>query len=242
MSLPVSPVEAVLAAFIVMGGATLQGTIGFGMSLVTAAMLALVDPDFVPVPLLANAVLLNLMITGSERQHLAVKTAFWPIVGRSLGAVFTVYLLTTLPQEHMELFFGSLVLLAVILIKSGWHIRETRRNLLIAGTLSGIMGTAVAIGAPPLALALDQSDAARFRSTIAGICLVGAFISFVCLALGGVVTERKLLMAVLVMPGMLLGFVISRRTRRLVDGQRLRPFIIFIAGAASIVLIIKGFV
>jgi hypothetical protein len=240
MILPVSSTEAALAILIIIGGAALQGTIGFGMSLVTAAMLAIVDPDFVPVPLLVNAVLLNLMVTGSERQFFAVRSAIWPIIGRAIGAILTVILLAKLPKEHMQVFFGAMVLLAVILIKSGWHIKENSRNLLAAGTLSGIMGTAVAIGAPPLALALDQRDPARFRSTISGICLVGAFISFVALAIGGAVTPRKLMMALILFPGMLVGFAISRCTRRFVDGERLRPLTILIAGAASVVLIVLG--
>lgn len=240
MTLPVSPTEAVLAMLIIVGGATLQGTIGFGMSLVSAAMLAIVDPDFVPVPLLVNAVLLNIMVTGSERHSFATRTALWPIIGRAIGAAITVYLLAKLPKEHMQVFFGVMVLLAVLLIKSGWRIKETSPNLLAAGTLSGIMGTAVAIGAPPLALALDQRDPARFRSTISGICLVGAFISLVTLAIGGAVSERKLTMALILLPGMLAGFTISRRTKRFIDGERLRPFIIFIAGTAAIVLIILG--
>jgi uncharacterized protein len=240
MTLPVSTTEAILAMLIIIGGASLQGTIGFGMSLVTAAMLAMVDPDFVPVPLLVNAVLLNIMVTGSERESFAARTALWPIIGRAIGAILTVILLAKLPKEHMQVFFGVMVLLAVILIKSGWHIKETSPNLLAAGTLSGVMGTAVAIGAPPLALALDQRDPARFRSTIAGICLAGSFISFVALAVGGAVTARKLLMALILLPGMLVGFAISRRTKRFVDGDALRPFIIFIAGASAIVLIFLG--
>jgi uncharacterized membrane protein YfcA len=240
MHLPVTTTEAVLAMLIIIGGATLQGTIGFGMSLVTVAMLAMVDADFVPVPLLVNAVLLNIMVTGSERESFSPRTALWPIVGRLIGAVLTVILLTKLPKDQMQIFFGVMVLLAVLLIKSGWHIPENPRNLLAAGTLSGVMGTAVAIGAPPLALALDQRDPARFRSTISGICLVGAFISFVCLAVGGAVTTRKLMMALILLPGMLVGFAISRRAKRFVSADRLRPAIILIAGVSSIVLIILG--
>lgn len=240
MTLPVTPTEAVLATLIIMCGATLQGTIGFGMSLVTAAALAMVDPDFVPIPLLANAVILNSMITGSERKSFCKRTALWPIIGRALGAILTAKLLVEMPKQHMELFFGCLVLLAVILIKSGWHIKQTGPNLFAAGTLSGVMGTGVAIGAPPLALALDQSDSARFRSTISGICLAGSFLSFASLAAFGAVDQRKLMMALLVMPGMFAGFAISRRTRGLVDGQRLRPVIILIAGASAIILISKG--
>ena len=69
-------------------GAWVQGTIGFGVALVAAPLLVLVDPGLVPGPLLAAAVPLNLLVWYREREAVESGGLRWPILSRA-SPVFT---------------------------------------------------------------------------------------------------------------------------------------------------------
>ncbi|HRB01896.1 MAG TPA: hypothetical protein PLP26_00940, partial [Ilumatobacteraceae bacterium] len=63
-------IDFVLACVIVVVGACVQGSLGFGLGLIGAPVLALLDPDLVPVPLLMLALLLTIAVSFRERAML----------------------------------------------------------------------------------------------------------------------------------------------------------------------------
>lgn len=81
MEFPFDFLSIVLAFVIALSGSVLQGSVGFGLGLVGVPLLVLIDPVFVPGPLLLAAFLLNLMI--SRREHAAIdfKGVKWAIPG-----------------------------------------------------------------------------------------------------------------------------------------------------------------
>ena len=57
---------AVLAALVIAAGTALQATVGFGLALVAAPVLVLIDPVFVPGPVIASALVLTLRMVWRE--------------------------------------------------------------------------------------------------------------------------------------------------------------------------------
>ena len=79
------------------------------------------------------------------------------------------------------------MLVGVVLTSVGWIPAPRRRNVVLAGATSGLLGTATAIGGPPMALVWQRNSGARLRGTMSGFFLVGSVMSLVVLAVTGAV-------------------------------------------------------
>ena len=89
-----TPLELVGAATIVMVGATLQGSVGFGLGMLAAPLLLLIDPMFVPAPLLTAALALTLLVAKRERRAIDFRGIGWVLLGRLPGAFLGAFVLS----------------------------------------------------------------------------------------------------------------------------------------------------
>ena len=136
MQFPFDFLGIILAFGIAVSGALLQGSVGFGLGLVGVPLLVLIDPVFVPGPLLLAAFILNLLISLREQSAIDFGGVKWAIPGRVLGAIFGALMLSFIPKDHLSLLFGMMVLLAIGITLAGLDFPPTSRNVLVAGTLS----------------------------------------------------------------------------------------------------------
>jgi uncharacterized membrane protein YfcA len=215
---PLTLTQIALAAGAVTVGATLQGSIGFGLGLVAAPLLVLIDPRFIPAPLLLASVVLTVLLTHREWRSVQFRDLGWAIGGRMVGIAAAI---------------------AALLLISGLHLPPTPRTLLGAGMLSGFSGTAVSIGGPPMALVLQRESGARLRGTLSAFFVVGISMSLVGLRIAGRLGRTELLLSLALLPGILLGYLISRHTARLLDRGYTRSAVLAVSGAAGVVVIIK---
>ncbi len=74
-------------------GATLQGSVGFGLGFVAVPLLAVADPRYLPGPLLLAALVLTILLSWREHESIQVKGMTWVLVGRLVGALIGVRLL-----------------------------------------------------------------------------------------------------------------------------------------------------
>ena len=215
MEFPLSVVDSILACGIVVIGATLQGSIGFGMGPFAVPLLLLIDPVFIPGPLLAAAVIITFLIYRRE-QH-AVKTieVKWAIAGRLVGTVLGAVFLRFFPQNHLTLFFGMMVILSLVFFAGGFHVPITTRNLFSAGSLSGFMGITSSIGGAPMALLYHKEEGPRLRGTLSGVFVIGTIIAITSLVIIGRFGLRELLSALVLYPGVLIGFYLKNTRSRI---------------------------
>ena len=89
-------VFAVLAATFFVAAA-LQGSIGFGLGLVAAPVIALVDPALLPALVIMLATLVTLLVVVRERADLDVRGAGWALSGRIPGSVLGAWLVVVMP-------------------------------------------------------------------------------------------------------------------------------------------------
>ena len=142
-------VTAILTA-----GAGLQGAIGYGMALVSGPILVLIEPRLMPGPYLVASTLLSILVILRERKELKMGSLGWAIARP--GAALAASLLAILAARKINIGFGVVILLGVALSLSGLRFAPSRINLLIAGTLSGIMGTIAAKIDRPATSRADQ--------------------------------------------------------------------------------------
>ncbi len=235
-------VDWALATLAVSLGATLQGSVGFGLGILGAPLLMLIDPRLVPAPLLCAALTLTILLTHRERRSVVLRDLKWALSGRLVGTAAGAAALTVLSGDRLELTLGVLVLLGVAMSASGLHLPVTPRVLLGAGALSGFMGTTVSIGAPPMALVYQRSSGPSLRGTLSAYFVVGVILSLVGLRLVGRFGITELGLAASLLPGILIGFFTSRHTSGLFDRGYTRAAVLALSAATGLAVILRQLV
>ena len=227
------------ASVTVLVGSILQGSVGFGMGLLASPIFMLVDPRFVPAPILLSTMVLTALLTYRERHAIDLAGLRWALAGRIVGTTVAGTVLLALPAGRMELLFGVLVLLGVVMSVSGFRPQPIPLVLLSAGTLSGVMGTVASVGGPPMALVYQDALGARIRSTMSGFFVVGTTLSLVALRLVGRLGADEVRLALLMLPSLLAGSMISRWTAGIVDRGYARVVVLAIASLSGVLVIIR---
>ena len=228
------------AALVVAVSAILQGSVGFGFSIVAAPFLLLLEPRLVPGPLLLAGMTLVLLLTLRERRSIDRTGLKWAFVGLVPGASLGAILLAVLPQPAMALLFGGLVLLAVVLSLAGLRLRPSPSVLIGAGLLSGIMSSTSSISGPPLALIYQHKPGASLRGTLSGYFLGSTIFSIIALNGVGRFGYAELGLALPLLPGVVVGFFLSRHTITLLDRGYTRPAVLLLSAAAALVIILRN--
>ena len=86
-TLPVPPTELAIALVLAAIGATLQGSVGLGLAVVAAPILLLLNPLWVPGPMLLAAMLLVVLIAHRDRAHIIRSDVALATTGRLLGTI-----------------------------------------------------------------------------------------------------------------------------------------------------------
>jgi len=236
----VSAVQFVLAFVVMLVGSAIQGAVGFGSNLFAAPLLVLIDPTLVPGPAIVASFLLNLLLIRRERAPHAWREVAWPIAGQVPGALAGAAVLSLVAKANLAVFFSLLILLAVALSLSGLHPRKTTRNLTVAGVFAGFMGTAVGIGGPPIALLYQRADGPEIRAALSRFFAAGSVISIGMLAALGLFGIGDLLTGLSLMPGTIVGYLMSGRLLPHVDPRRVRVAVLGLSAVSAVVALVKA--
>jgi uncharacterized membrane protein YfcA len=231
--------DILLANLAVVLGATLQGSVGFGLGFVGAPLLMLISPSFILGPLLFNAVVLTLLLTHRERKSIVVSEIRWAVVGRLVGVAIAAAVVASISTDGLALTLGLMVLLLVGLSLSGLHFEPTWKSLIVAGTVSGFSGTIASVGAPPMAIVYQNATGPRIRGTLSAFFVIGTIMSLTALLLVGQLGIVELTIALTMLPGLLLGFVLSRRLALVIDRGRTRYAVLGLSAMGGALLVLR---
>lgn len=241
------PVETSVAGFafvlvMVAFGALIQGSIGFGLGFAAAPAMALIYPEAVPATLLILAIPMVGIIVLRERSSINVRGFLLITAGRIPGTIAGVLILVAAPASLLAVVLGLLILAGVIMSVIGTRFELRDRNQFVAGFASGIMGTAAAIGGPPVALVYQDRPGGELRSTLSLAFAVGVVMSLVALAIAGKVHGWHALFALELLPGLLLGLLLSNLAAPFLDKRWLRPTVLAFAAVSAAVVIVEGLI
>jgi len=166
--------EYLLAFGIVATGAVLQGSIGFGLALVAAPVLVMIDPGLVPGPLLIVGLPFMFMLAWKERTFVDYRSMTIPLVGQVLGMLVALVLLHFSNARSLSVIVALVVLLGAGLSFSGLKPSVNNRSFLLGGVLAGFMGMTSSMPGPALALVYQHVSPARMRGTLAPFSSSGA--------------------------------------------------------------------
>lgn len=234
--------EFALIALLFCCGAFIQGTVGFGMNLIAAPVIAFVAPEILPaVPLLASLPL-TVMMTLRERGAVDRRGATWSIAGRIPGTIAGVVVVTIVSTDVLTALIGGIVVVAVGISLVHTVPTITPTTAAAAGVASGFMGTAAAIGGPPMALLYSGRPAAELRSTVSVTFAVGSAIAIVGLAVGGAIEWGDLGLAAALAPIIQLGLWASRFAIGRIDPAGSRTAVLTLATLAGVAAITRSIV
>lgn len=235
-----SGTEVLLAALIVAVGATVQGTIGFGMALVSAPLLLLVDPRLVPGPITVTAIALNLLMLTRDHGHADLSGLRWAVAGLVPGTVLAALALAALSDGALAVLAATIVLVGVAVSAGGPTVAVRGRNLTLAGILSGFMSTTAGIGGPPIAMLYQRAGGPALRATLARFFLAAAAFSVVALVPAGRLGRGDVVAGALMVPGVVGGYILARGLRDRFDGNHVRAAILMVSGASALVVLIRA--
>jgi len=231
--------HVVLATLIVALGAMVQGSIGFGLNVVGAPLLVLVDTRFVPGPTLVAALALTILVGIRERGSVDRTGFLWIFLGRVPGSLVAALVVSALPERGIAFTLSGIVLIAVVTSIAGWHVKRTPPNLVAAGTVSGIFSTLSSVGGPPIAMLYQDAEPSELRGTLAAVFTIGALISIALLAVVGRFGAREIRLSLALLPGVVLGFATSRFANRILDRRSLRGPILALCAISAIAAVIR---
>jgi uncharacterized protein len=233
----VSVAAFIVLSLVIMLASCLQGSIGFGIGLVAAPVVTLIDPSLLPGMLIMLAFVLCLVVAVKERASINLHGTGWALLGRVPGTVAGGYLVSVLPDRWLALLLGVVVLSGALMAGVGWQPVPTRPGMAVAGAASGLLGTATSIGGPPMALIWSSSSGPRLRGTMAAFFLVGSLLSMAVLVLAGEVTRHTLDVTLWFLPAVAVGYGLSRYVNQFLSRPRLRATALATSVAGAVLLI-----
>ncbi|QSP95783.1 sulfite exporter TauE/SafE family protein [Marinobacter salinisoli] len=236
----ISLLQIALANLAILAGACLQGVAGYGIGTLSAPLLFLISPLFLPGPLILNAVILTVLMLIRNRAAMQVREVRYTIAGGLAGTVLAWLTLMVLSPKGFELIFGILILAGVALSIGGLKPALTPRNSVYAGAASTYMGTITAVGGPPIALIYQNERGPLVRANMSAFFLVASFLSLSALLLSGYLGIRELTLFALTFPGVLAGFWLSGLLVNRLPFEGLRPLILAIAAIAGVAALVRG--
>ena len=234
---PAGLAVALLAMFL---GAAAQASIGMGLNLFTVGILALINPVFVPGPVLVHSGLLSVMASIRLRRDIAVEELAISVVGLVAGTVLSVIVLALISTEHLPRLFGTLIVVGVIVTAAGLAIPPKPSTILAASAAAGVMGTLAGAHGPPIALVYQREAPQRIRAALLPFFAFANPISLVGLALVGLFGWREIQASILLLPGLIAGYVAGVLLMPYLNARFVRAAILLISAASGIALVIKG--
>lgn len=221
-------------------GAIVQGGVGFGLGLVAAPVLTMLDHSLMPGAIQVVNMTLPLFTLASEWRKVDWRGLGFAVLGRlpgsAIGAVVVVYV----SVYTRGILVAVMVLVAVVLTATALSVPRNGATISGAGFLSGITGTATGIGGPPIALVYQHAKGEQIRATLAMFFFLSAAQSLVILAVVDQLPSRALLTGTILLAPMILGFLVSGPLRRYLDGGKVRAAVLVVAALSAFGLIVQS--
>ena len=230
---------AIFAVTAVMtASAMLQGAVGFGLGMVAIPFLIYLDIRFVPGPLLMAALTLHMLVLRRDRSGVDKSGLAMLLTGRVLGTIPAAILLASLPLDGMKILIAGIVIAGAVMALLHPGGPATRGVLFGAGTASGFMATAAGLGGPPVALVYQREPGLRLRGTLAAYFIVGTVVSLVALAWAGRFGREEIGLSAFLIPGTVMGYLMSRRAAAYLDSGRTRAAVLTVSALSAVSVIV----
>lgn len=230
-----------IVLFLIILGAITQSAIGIGFG-IPAGILVLLEPSMVPSCIILMGSFLALSNAMLSYKDIIKVDLIYSFTGRVIGSILAMPLIfLTLGTDYYLIVFGVLLLIATYLSAKKWNIVATKKNITIAGTASGIMGTLTGIGGPPMAIVYQNSSAPKVVATLNMFFGIGALFSVLLFVYFDLINLPEVMKSIYLSPGLVIGTYIGRRgiVRKFVN-RNLKNLIIAVCFISALVIILDA--
>jgi len=231
-----------LAIFVVIAGTIIQSAVGFGLALIAAPILLLIDRNLVPGPLIAAALFQVTWMSWNERHSINFSYLKAAFAGRLIGTPPAAFLMGSISVVAFDLIFAALVLVAVGISLIHTRIRPSAGKVFFATILSGFMSTISSIGGPPVALVFQNASGSELRGNLAMLFTMGCVISLAALILIGRFRLDDLIYSAFLIFGVIIGVLCSGPFKRLIDKHSARPWLLGLCSLSALMVITRAII
>lgn len=233
--------EFLVCSSIVLVAAVLQMSVGMGFGMLASPLVALVKPEIIPGSIMFMGLVVAFSGAWRERRSISPTELQLGIGGRIIGSGIAFLVLASITRLNLfMIFFGTMMLIAVLIAGSGIRIAFSKRNLFGLSIVSGVVGTITAVGAPPMALIYHNRPPEVVRPTLNAFFGAGAMLGLISLAASGWLRLEDLVAAMALLPAMGAGIVVSRFFVAM-PAPWLSKTLLLLSGLASLILVLRGF-
>lgn len=215
-------------------GGLAGGSVGFGVVLVAAPIVALAAPHLLPSVVVAPSMAANGLVALRERRHrdapLLARLVVWQLPGMAAG----LWLLVQIGgDDRLLALVVALVVLALVLVGlSPWRPRRTRRTEAVAAMTAGVAGALSGTNGPPLAVLMAHDPPGLLRATLPAYFVIAQVLLLVGWGATGHLTGEAMATGLLAVPASLAGAWVGQR----VLATRLTPVMV----RASVLVLAVG--
>ncbi len=236
-----SVIESMIVLLVSALGSLFQGITGLGLNLFAAPVLMMVEPAFVPGPIMAASILLTVVIVVRDRSGVDLRGVGWLAAGMLPGCILGGFLLPVVPERTLAVVLGILVLVGVAVSLGGFHFPAKWWVLAIAGFLSGLGGTMASIGGPPAAVVTQDMEPRRLRATLSGYFLLLGIVSVISLVPSGHYGLLEIKLTGWIVAGAAAGFLASYVFIGRMNRQFSRYAVLALSALGAVVLLARQF-
>ena len=232
-----------IVLILIIFGAITQSAIGIGFG-IPAGILVLLEPSMVPSCIILMGSFLALSNAMLSYKDIIKVDLIYSYTGRVIGSILAMPLIfLTLGTDYYLIIFGVLLLIATYLSAKKWNIVATKKNITIAGTASGLMGTLTGIGGPPMAIVYQNSSAKKVVATLNMFFGIGALFSVLLFIYYDLINLPEVMKSIYLAPGLIIGTYVGRRKiiREFVN-RNLKNLIIAVCFISAVVIILDAII
>lgn len=205
-------ITGILAIIFIAISMFLETTVGFGFAIISMPLMSLImEPKAAVLYVSAAALLSRPILMWNTRHEWQVSVLGIMLPGVILGMVPGSYVLKLISNTSLKIFFGIMLLLALILMF--YKVRLPIKNMIVgrflAGVGAGFFGGSTSMAGPPVALwfANEKMDKLKMRANMIWVFTLVNFLTLVAGYFMGTTKELGSWQNLLyILPGLILGF------------------------------------
>ncbi len=234
-----------LLMIVLLAGATVRFTLGFGDALVAMPILALFLPTGLAVPLVAlNATTIALILLTTHKRHIDFRSAGSLLLSSVFGIPVGVFLLRDAPDVFLKLLLAVVIVtyaLYQLLFRARLHLK-TERGAVVFGFLGGMIGAAWNTNGPPIVMygTMRRWTPERFRATLQGYFFPTSIMIISSHAFLGLWTKPVLSLYVMSLVCIAGGWLIGTQLHRRVDPKKFEKAVFVFLLTAGVMVAVSA--
>ncbi|WP_050766206.1 sulfite exporter TauE/SafE family protein [Sulfitobacter sp. NAS-14.1] len=236
-----------VAMLLIFAGAYLKGFTGFGASMFWVTSLSFILPPVQVVPMvLIFEVVTSIVLLPSIWSQVRWNSILWLFLGTSLATPIGIYALASLPADPVRLALALTVLIAAILILTGFQLSyEPGKKMTFAvGGIAGILNGSMGIVGPPVILFYFSTPIgiAAGRASIIAFFVGTDTVGTVLFAAQGLLTSAILWRTLIFLPVLVVGVVLGGKGYVRTSEEAFKKVALYVLVALSIGLGLQVFI